>query len=47
MKNRGLAFKLVLLILSSVTLIFLLIFGYNYMYSRKIIIEKRTLGYGK
>lgn len=39
MKNRGLAFKLVLLILSSVTLIFLLIFGYNYMYSRKIIIE--------
>jgi sigma-B regulation protein RsbU (phosphoserine phosphatase) len=39
MKNRGLAFKLILLILSSVTLIFLLIFGYNYMYSRKIIIE--------
>jgi len=39
MKNRGLAFKLVLLILSSVTLIFLLIFGYNYMYSRKIIVE--------
>jgi len=39
MKNRGLAFKLILLILSSVTLIFLLIFGYNYMYSKKIIIE--------
>ncbi len=39
MKNRGLAFKLILLILSSVTLIFLVIFGYNYMYSRKIIIE--------
>jgi len=39
MKNRGLAFKLILLILSSVTLIFLLIFGYNYMYSRKIIVE--------
>ena len=39
MKNRGLAFKLVLLILSSVTLIFLLIFGYSYTYSRKIIVE--------
>ncbi|RZB30436.1 MAG: phosphoserine phosphatase RsbU/P [Desulfobacteraceae bacterium Eth-SRB1] len=39
MKNRGLAFKLILLILSSVTLIFLLIFGYSYMYSRKIIIK--------
>jgi len=39
MKNKGLAFKLILLILSSVTLIFLVIFGYNYMYSRKIIIE--------
>lgn len=39
MKNRGLAFKLILLILSSVTMIFLLIFGYSYMYSRKIIVE--------
>jgi sigma-B regulation protein RsbU (phosphoserine phosphatase) len=39
MKNRGLAFKLILLILSSVTIIFLLIFGYNYIYSRKIIVE--------
>lgn len=39
MKNKGLAFKLILLILSRVTLIFLVIFGYNYMYSRKIIIE--------
>jgi len=39
MKNRGLAFKLILLILSSVTLIFLLIFGYSYMYSKKIIVE--------
>ena len=39
MKNRGLAFKLILLILSSVTLIFLMIFGYNYLYSRKIIVE--------
>ncbi|MCK4534329.1 MAG: serine/threonine protein phosphatase, partial [Syntrophobacterales bacterium] len=39
MKNRGLAFKLTLLILSSVTLIFLLIFSYNYLYSRKIIVK--------
>jgi len=39
MKNRGLAFKLILLILSSVTLIFLLIFSYNYLYSRKIIVK--------
>lgn len=39
MKNRGLSFKLILLILSSVTMIFLLIFGYSYMYSRKIIVE--------
>ncbi len=39
MKIRGIAFKLTLLILSGVTMIFLGIFGYNYIYSRKIITE--------
>lgn len=36
-QQRGIAFKLILLILSSVTLIFLAIFGYNYLYTRQII----------
>ncbi len=39
MKNRGIAFKLILFILASNTLIFILIFGYNYFFSRKIIIK--------
>lgn len=39
MKNRGIAFKLILLILASSTLIFMLIFGYNYYISRRIIVK--------
>ena len=38
-KNRGIAFKLVLFILTSCTVIFVLIFGYNYLFSRRIIIR--------
>jgi sigma-B regulation protein RsbU (phosphoserine phosphatase) len=38
-KNRGIAFKLILLILTSSTLIFMLIFGYNYLFSRRIIVK--------
>lgn len=38
-KNRGIALKLILLILTSVTLIFFFIFGYNYLFSRQIIIK--------
>jgi sigma-B regulation protein RsbU (phosphoserine phosphatase) len=37
MKNRGLALKLALLILSSITLIFSFVFIYNYFFSRQII----------
>ncbi|MBN1276853.1 MAG: SpoIIE family protein phosphatase [Deltaproteobacteria bacterium] len=37
--NRGIALKLTLLILTSVTLIFIVIFGYNYIVSRQIIIK--------
>ncbi len=37
-KNRGLALKLILLILTSITIIFGLVFSYNYLFSRKIII---------
>ena len=37
MKNRGLALKLALLILTSVTLIFSFVFIYNYFFSREII----------
>ncbi|MBF0550986.1 MAG: SpoIIE family protein phosphatase [Deltaproteobacteria bacterium] len=40
MKNRGLAGKLILLILSSMLVIFGGIFGYNYFLSRQIIAEK-------
>jgi len=40
MKNRGLASGLVLLISSSFTRIFLIIFGYDYLCSRKIIIKE-------
>jgi len=39
MKNRGLALKLTVLILSSVSVIFFLIFGYNYAVSRRIIVS--------
>ena len=38
-RNRGIAFKLVFFILTSCTLIFLVIFGYNYLFSRRIIIK--------
>ncbi|MFO0795273.1 MAG: SpoIIE family protein phosphatase [Candidatus Brocadiaceae bacterium] len=37
MKNRGIAFKLILLLLSSTVFIFAGIFGYNYQYSRRMI----------
>ncbi len=37
MKNRGIALKLIVLILASAMLIFGLIFGYNYTFSRRII----------
>lgn len=37
MKNRGIALKLTLLILTSTMIIFGLIFGYNYTFSRRII----------
>ncbi|HEX3037304.1 MAG TPA: SpoIIE family protein phosphatase [Thermodesulfobacteriota bacterium] len=37
MKNRGIAFKLILSILASTAFIFMLIFGYNYWVSRRII----------
>ena len=36
-KNRGIAFKLIVLILSCTVLIFAGIFGYNYQYSRRMI----------
>ncbi|MBM4275474.1 MAG: serine/threonine protein phosphatase, partial [Deltaproteobacteria bacterium] len=38
-KNKGIALKLSLLILSSISLIFLLIFAYNYYVSRQIILK--------
>lgn len=37
--NRGIGLKLILLILTSVTLIFFVIFGYNYVVSRDLIIK--------
>jgi len=40
MRNRGIAFKLILLILTSSTLIFAVVFGYNYLFSRRIIVKK-------
>ncbi|GBC61172.1 serine/threonine protein phosphatase [Desulfonema ishimotonii] len=40
LKNKGLTFKLVFLILTSCATIFITIFGYNYWVSRKIIIRK-------
>ncbi len=39
MINRSIFFKLTVLILCSITLIFTLIFGYSYFFSRKIIIK--------
>jgi sigma-B regulation protein RsbU (phosphoserine phosphatase) len=39
MRNRGIALKLSLLILTSITLIFFLVFSYNYFFSRRIIIN--------
>jgi len=40
LKNRSIAFKLTFLILTSCTIIFFAIFGYNYSFSRKIILDK-------
>lgn len=39
MKNRGIAFKLTFFILTSCTFIFIAAFGYNYFFSRRIIIK--------
>ena len=39
MKSRGIAFKLILFIMSGISLIFSLIFGYNYLYSRRILLK--------
>jgi sigma-B regulation protein RsbU (phosphoserine phosphatase) len=39
MKNRGIALKLALLILTSITVIFAVVFTYNYFFSRQIISE--------
>ena len=39
MKNRGIALKLTVLILSSVSIIFFLVFSYNYFVSRRIIVH--------
>ena len=40
LKNKGIAFKLVFFILASCSIIFLIIFGYNYDVSRGIIVNK-------
>jgi hypothetical protein len=37
LRNRGLALKLIVLILSSITLIFSAVLTYNYFFSRQII----------
>ncbi len=39
MKKRGLAFRLILSIMPSISLILILIFGYNYLFSRRIILK--------
>jgi sigma-B regulation protein RsbU (phosphoserine phosphatase) len=39
MKKRGIAFKLILFIMTGITLIFALIFGYNYLYSKRILLK--------
>ncbi|MFH1123203.1 MAG: SpoIIE family protein phosphatase [Pseudomonadota bacterium] len=38
LKNRGIALKLIILILASITVIFSFVLGYNYFFSRRIII---------
>ncbi len=40
LRNRGIAFKLVTLFIASSTLIFAVIFGYNYYVSRRMVEEK-------
>jgi len=40
MKNRGIAFKLVLLILCGINLIFAAVFGYNYVFTHRMLEEK-------
>ena len=39
MKHKGIAFKLILFIFVSCAFIFALVFGYNYYFSRRIIVE--------
>lgn len=39
-RNKGIAFKLVFFILLTCLIIFLLLFGYNYLFSKKIIVKK-------
>jgi len=39
MKRHGIAFKLILYIMTGITLIFALIFGYNYLYSKRILLN--------
>ena len=39
MQKRGIAFKLIVFILAGVSVIFLAIFGYNYLYSRNLIVK--------
>jgi sigma-B regulation protein RsbU (phosphoserine phosphatase) len=38
--RRGIAFRIAALVLASVTVIFLFIFGYNYFYARRIVIRE-------
>lgn len=40
MKNRGIAFKLVLLIFCGINLIFAAVFGYNYVFTHRMVEEK-------
>ncbi|UCC38997.1 MAG: SpoIIE family protein phosphatase [Candidatus Aminicenantes bacterium] len=39
MKKKGIAFKLIVSIMTGISLIFILIFGYNYLFSRRIILK--------
>ena len=39
-KNKGITFKLIFSILSSCTVIFVIIFGYNYLFSRRLIVRE-------
>ena len=45
-KNRGIAFKLIFFILISITIIFATIFGYDYLFSRRIIIKNAEVNAG-